>query len=72
MLQPSSLTAAGAVAVAAFLTYRFILNKKINAVGRELPGPPKKLVVGNLRDLPQPGQKEWMVYGDMSDMYGEC
>lgn len=38
--------------------------------GGRLPGPPGRLVVGNLPDLPQPGESDCVVYGTLCDKYG--
>ncbi|KAH7096828.1 cytochrome P450 [Auriculariales sp. MPI-PUGE-AT-0066] len=46
------------------------LFKQSASLGHSLPGPPGKFLLGNMMDLPQPGQKEWMVYGALADKYG--
>ena len=39
-------------------------------LGRRLPGPPGQLIIGNIADMPKPGEREWVVYGALCDKYG--
>ncbi|KAL4789294.1 cytochrome P450 [Aspergillus venezuelensis] len=34
------------------------------------PGPPPKAIIGNLRDLPSPGEKDWVHWLKHKDLYG--
>ncbi|KAJ5762254.1 uncharacterized protein N7511_005636 [Penicillium nucicola] len=34
------------------------------------PGPPRKFLVGNLGDLPSPGQKDWIHWAKHKELYG--
>lgn len=35
------------------------------------PGPKRKPLIGNLLDLPQPGEYEWIHWMKHKDLYGE-
>lgn len=35
------------------------------------PGPPPKPLIGNLRDLPSPDQKNWVHFLQHRDLYGK-
>jgi len=65
----TSQTALATGAAAATVAVTVWLRRKPQ-LGRRLPGPPGQLVVGNLADLPQPGEREWVVYGALCDKYG--
>lgn len=34
------------------------------------PGPPPKPIIGNLADLPSPGQQDWVHWLKLKDTYG--
>lgn len=34
------------------------------------PGPPAKPIIGNLADLPSPGQQDWVHWLKLKDTYG--
>ena len=59
----AALAALGAFAVVLWL-------KPSPKRGRPLPGPPGRLVVGNLGDLPKPEDRGWLVFGELCDKYG--
>lgn len=63
----SILTAAvGAASV--YALSRFLLPKRTPAPLP--PGPKPKFLVGNMDDLPKPGEEEWLHYAKHKDLYG--
>lgn len=36
------------------------------------PGPPPRPIIGNLADLPSPGQQDWVHWLKLKDTYGEA
>jgi hypothetical protein len=46
------------------------LVERLRRKGRSLPGPPGLPLIGNLLDVPKPGEVEAAVYGRLCDKYG--
>lgn len=51
-----------------YFLYVFLGPKKASAPLP--PGPPPKPIIGNIKDLPPPGSKDWQHWLDHKEKYG--
>lgn len=56
--------------VVLFLVYRLVVHFKSAQRPPLPPGPKPKFLVGNLGDLPKPGEQEWVHWLKHKDLYG--
>lgn len=62
-----------AVVVGALVLYTIKLQlTRKNAPGPLPPGPPGKPILGNIADLSQPGEQDWVHWLKHKTEYGEC